>query len=127
MSQRRGGEGAMERQGEGARGRGGEGARRKQARGLIVGTCLLSVTVGVGVVSLPAEPASVPTNAGQSMPQQPNHERFLQNFISQGLEQGASPTATPPDPPSPNSQSFPVSSQPSPPQSQPAPITWDLT
>ncbi len=106
----------MERQDEGARG-----------RGLVVGTCLLSLVVAGGAVSLAAEPASVPTNAGQSMPQQPNQERFPPDFISQVLGQGTSPTATPPAPPSPNSQSSPVSSQPSPPQLQPAPITGELT
>ncbi len=104
----------MERQGEGARG-----------RGLVVGTCLLSLVVAGGAVSLAAEPASVPPNAGQSMPQQHNQERFPPDFISQVLGQGTSPTATPPAPPSPNSQSFPVSSQPSPPQ--PAPTTGELT
>ena len=106
----------MEKQSEGARG-----------RGLVVGTCLLSLVVVGGAVSLAAEPVSVPTNAGQSMPQQHNQERFPSDFISQVLGQGTAPTATPPAPPSPNSQPLLVSSQPSPSQPQPAPTTGDLT
>jgi flagellar biogenesis protein FliO len=104
-------------------------------RGLVVGTCLLSLVVAWGAaVSRAAEPASVPTNAGPSPPQPQNQERFLQNFISQVLGQGAAPPVTSPAPLSPSSQLSAVSSQPpalspqpSPPQSQPAAATGDLT
>src|SRR5262249_3948145 len=117
MSQRPGGEGTMQRQNQGVRG-----------QGFVVGTCLLSLVVAGGAaVSWATEPASVPTNAGQSTPQSPNQERFLDNFTSQRLGQGAAPTATSPTPLSPSSQLSAASSQPpalnpqpSPPQAQPA-------
>src|SRR5262245_60916293 len=119
MSQRSGGEGVMEGQREGAKGRRGKGAR---GRGLVVGTYLLSLVVaGSTGVSLAAEPASGPTNAGQNVPQQHNQERFLQNFISQSLGQGTSSTATPPAPLPPSSQLSAVNSQPSALSPQPSP------
>jgi flagellar biogenesis protein FliO len=96
------------------------GVQGCQVRGGVVGACLLSlVAAGQATVSHAAEPAA-PTPAGHSIPQPPNQERFLQNFISQALGQGSPAPVAPTAPPPPS----PQSSVPTP---QPPPATGDLT
>jgi flagellar biogenesis protein FliO len=96
------------------------GVQGCQVRGIVVGACLLSLVVaGEATVSHAAEPAT-PTPAGQSIPQPPNQERFLQNFISQSLGQGSPAPVAPTAPPPPS----PQSTVPTP---QPPQATGDLT
>ena len=101
-------------------GRESAGARGRLGRGVVVGACLLHLLVGgEAAVSHAAEPAA-PMPAAQSMPQPPNGERFLQNVISQSLNQGSPAPAAPTAPPSPS----PQAAAPSP---QPVQATGDLT